>query len=73
MIVSQEIVGRINGVLPDRQARSQVSRFGGYNIFLGGKDFYFCYMFKTNFSGRNKIWGSQKKLGGHCTRMSPRG
>jgi len=45
----------------------------GHNIFLGGQDFYFCYMFKTNFSGCNKIWGAQKEFGGHCLRMPPRG
>ena len=29
----------------------------GGNTFLRGRDFYFHYMFKTNFSGRNSIWG----------------
>jgi len=38
-----------------RQARSQVV---GHNTFLGGKYFCFYYMLKTNFSGRNKIWGA---------------
>jgi len=28
-------------------------------------------MFKTNFSGRNKIWGEQRNLGGHGPRMPP--
>jgi len=36
----------------------QVSRFGGHNTFLEGQDFGFYSMFKTNFSGRNKIWGA---------------
>jgi len=46
----------------------------GYNTFLGGQDFCFYYIFKTNFSGRNKIWEGHKiNFGGHCPRMSPRG
>jgi len=44
------------------QARSQVSRFGGAQYIFRGHDFCFYYMFKTNFSGRNKIWGTQKKF-----------
>jgi len=32
----------------------------GQNTFLGGQDFSFHYMFKTNFSGHNKVWGTQK-------------
>ena len=43
----------------------------GHNTFLGGQDFCFYYMFKTNFSERNKIWGAQKKFGVHCPRMPP--
>jgi len=38
-------------------------RLGGQNTFLSGKDFYFYYMFETNFSEHNKIWGAQKYLG----------
>jgi len=34
---------------------SQVLRFGGQNIFLGGKDFCFYHMLKTNVSEHNKI------------------
>ena len=45
----------------------------GHNTFLGGHDFCFYYMFKTNFSGRNKIWGEQRNLGGHGPRIPPRG
>jgi len=45
------------------QARRQVSRFGGAYI-LGGDDFCFYYMFKTTFSGRNKIWGDTKEIWG---------
>ena len=29
----------------------------GHNTSLWGQDFCFYCMFKTNFSGRNKIWG----------------
>ena len=29
----------------------------GHATFLGGQDFCFYYMFETNFSGRDKIWG----------------
>jgi len=36
----------------------------GENTFLAGQDFNFSYMFKTNFSGHNK-------LGEHCSRMPP--
>ena len=36
----------------------------GHNTFLGRLDFCFYYMFRTNFSGRNKIWGAQKKFRG---------
>jgi len=38
------------------QARSQVLRFRGQSIFLGGKIFVFI-MLKRNFSGHNKTWG----------------
>ena len=38
------------------QARSQVSIFGGAQYIFEGARFY--YMLKTNFSGRNKIWGA---------------
>jgi len=41
----------------------------GRNAFLGGQDFCCYYMFKTNFSGRNEIWGSQKKFVGQFFRM----
>jgi len=27
-----------------------------------GKNFYFCHMFKTNFSENNYIWGHKKDL-----------
>jgi len=40
------------------QARSQVSRLVEHSKFLGWQDFRFSYMFETNFSGRNKIWGA---------------
>jgi len=36
----------------------------GHNAFLGGHDFCFHYIFKTNFSGHNKIWGEQNKFTG---------
>jgi len=36
----------------------------GEKYFLGGKDFCFYHMFKTNFSEHNKIWeGHNKDLG----------
>jgi len=55
------------------QARSQVSRFGGAKHILGGKAFCFHCMFKTNFSGNNKIRRAQKKFPGALPRMLPRG
>jgi len=36
----------------------------GHNIFLGGQDFCFYSMFKTNFLGATKF-------GVHCPRMLP--
>jgi len=36
------------------------------NTFLGGQDFCFYYMFKTNFSGRNNIWGGTKEIWGNA-------
>jgi len=45
----------------------------GHNTFLSGQDFCFHYMFKTNFLGATKFCGAQKKFGGHCSRMPPRG
>jgi len=41
------------------------------NTFLGGQDFCFYYMYKTNFSGRNNIWGGTKEILGECP--PPRG
>jgi len=41
---------------PD-QARSQVLRFWGGKYIFRGQGFWFHYMFETNFSGHNKIWG----------------
>ena len=44
----------------------------GHNTFLGEQDFCFYYMFKTNFSGRNKIWGGHKRnLGGITPEYPP--
>jgi len=43
-----------------RLSARPVARFQylmGHNTFLGGQDFCFYYVLKTNFSGRNKIWG----------------
>jgi len=45
------------------QVRSQVFRFWDKNTVSEGHDFYFYFMFKTNFYGHNKICGSQKNLG----------
>jgi len=47
------------------QARSQILSFGEakYVFTVGWQDFCLCYMFKTNFSERNKIWGVQKFYG----------
>jgi len=39
------------------QALSQVLRFAGKYVAGEGR-FFFYYMFKTNFSGHNKIWWS---------------
>jgi len=36
----------------------------GQNAFLGGKDFCFHHMFKTNFSEHIKIWGATKNIWG---------
>ena len=41
------------------QARSQFLRFRGQNT-CSGERFLFYYMIETNFSGHNKIWGTQK-------------
>jgi len=44
-------------------ARSQVLMFGVKNtLVLGWQDFCFYYMFETNLSGQNKIWGSPKRF-----------
>jgi len=44
----------------------------GQNTFLGGHDFCFYYIFKTNFSGNKKIWGVTKEiLGGTTPECSP--
>jgi len=43
----------------------------GHNTFLGGQDFCFYYMFKTNVSGRNKILGGTKKIGGTLLPNAP--
>jgi len=43
----------------------------GHNTFLRGQDSWFYYMFKSNFSGRNKIWGAQKKFWGYYSQMPP--
>jgi len=45
------------------QTRSQVSIFCGAQYIFEGQGFWFYCTLKTNFSGRNKIWGSQKKFG----------
>jgi len=55
-----------------RQARSQVSRFGGAQYIFRGKNPCFYCMFKSNFSGRNKILvGAQKKFGGTAPECPP--
>jgi len=51
------------------QARSQVSIFGGAQYIFEGARFY--YMLKTNFSGRNKIWGHKRNLGGTVPECPP--
>jgi len=55
------------------QAHSQVSIFGGAHYIFEGQDLWFYYMFKTNFSGRNKIWEAQNKFGGALPPNAPRG
>jgi len=43
------------------QARSEISRFGAQNKFLGMQDFCFHKNFHNkNFSEHIKIWGTQK-------------
>jgi len=50
------VVINANDALMSQQARGQVIRFkGGKYIVLGGQDFCFYYMFKSKFSGCNKI------------------
>jgi len=44
------------------QNLSQALGFGRGEYIFMGQDFRFYYMFKTNFSEHNKIWGEQKKL-----------
>jgi len=41
---------------PLTQACNQVLRFGGEEYIFRGEYFCFYYMFKTKFSGHNKIW-----------------
>jgi len=53
------------------QARGRALRFGGQNTFLGGQDFCFYYMFKTNFAGHNTIWGGTKIFGGALPPNAP--
>ena len=53
---------------PLDQARSQVLRFGGKNIFRGKYFYIYIYIFETIFSRNKKFW-DHKKIGGHCPRM----
>jgi len=53
-------------VLHRIQARSQVLKFGGAKYILGGQDFCFCHIFKTNFLGT-------RKFGGTAPECPPRG
>jgi len=55
------------------QASSQVSIFGGAQHIFEGARFLVYYMFKTNFSGRNKIWGGTKEIWGALPPNAPRG
>jgi len=45
----------------------------GQNTFLGGHDFCFYYIFKTNFSENKKFGGAQKKFGRALPPNAPRG
>jgi len=53
------------------QARSQVSKLGGGKLYFTGRDFSFSYMFKTKFSGHNKIGGSQTIWGEALLLIAP--
>jgi len=64
-------------LLPTSLAQHRpVARFQylvGHNTFLRGQDFWFYYVFKTNFSGRNKICGRTKEIWGALPPNAPHG
>jgi len=39
-----------------RRPAARLYGLEGQNTFLGGQDFCFYYMYKTNLSGHNKVW-----------------
>jgi len=45
----------------------------GQNTFLGGNDFCFYHIFKTNVLGTRKFGVAQKKFGGAPPPNAPRG
>ena len=58
-------------IVPEmQQTSSQVLRFEGAKYIFRGQDFCIYFMFETNFSGCNKIWGVQKFVG-HYPRNPP--
>jgi len=70
-IYKTSLLHRSDDYIGFTQARSQVLSFRGAKCIFRGHDFCFYYIFKTNFSGNTKIWGAQKKFGGHCPECSP--
>ena len=61
------LVAKLCNIAP---ARSQVLRFGREYIFRKTRLFFY-FMFKTNFSGRNKTWGPKENWG-ELPRNAPR-
>jgi len=53
------------------QTRSQILRFRGGKIHFTRGNFCFYYMFKTNFSGHNQIWGGTKQIWGDLPTNAP--
>ena len=60
-------------VTKQKQALNQVSCLGRQNTLLGGAWFCFYYLFKTHFSGHNKIWGWHKRMWGALPPNVPHG
>ena len=65
--------GRVSPRVVKCMPVASVSGLMGAKHILGGQEFCFYCMLKTNFSGHNKLFGGAKQFEGYCTRMPPRG